>query len=156
MSDGTSAPLFDVIVAADATNGGGIGFRGRIPWHVKEDMQHFRYITMDAPPGKRNAVIMGAKTYVSFRVPNDALPGRFKVVLSRTFSYYETINVHWDKRVFVTSFEEAVDCARKKEDIHKIFVIGGTNIYKEALQHPGCGVVYFTDIQRPNNSCEPY
>lgn len=140
---------FDVIVACDVDNGGGIGFRGSIPWHVKEDMQRFRAITTDAPKnGKRNAVIMGEKTWTSFPVPNDALPGRFKIILSKTFAHYDTINVNLREHVFVTSLDAALELARSMGDVHKIFVIGGTRVYREAIEHPQCGVIHFTRIYR--------
>jgi len=140
--------LFDVVVACDVVNGGGIGYQGRIPWHAKEDLMRFRALTSEAPAGKQNAVIMGEKTWSSFPVPNRALPGRFKIILSKTFAYYETINVNMSENVFATSFESALEFAKSMNDIHKIFVIGGTNVYKEAIEHPQCGVIYFTYIHR--------
>ena len=58
---------FDLIVAVDATSG--IGRAGRLPWPLRGDMRHFRETTRrTADPARRNAVIMGRRTWES--LPN--------------------------------------------------------------------------------------
>lgn len=55
----------------------GIGKNGTLPWHIPEDMKHFRDLTM----GK--VVIMGSRTYESLPVQFRPLPGRTNLVLSK-------------------------------------------------------------------------
>lgn len=62
-----------VIVVAAADNDV-IGRDGKLPWHLRSDLQHFRAVTMGTP------VVMGRKTYLSIGRP---LPGRTNIVVSR-------------------------------------------------------------------------
>lgn len=55
----------------------GIGKNGALPWHIPEDMKHFRDLTM----GK--VVIMGSRTYESLPAQFRPLPGRTNLVLSK-------------------------------------------------------------------------
>ena len=61
------------LIAAISTDGT-IGDHGQIPWHIREDLQRFKRLTLG------HAVIMGRKTYDSLSRP---LPGRRNLVLSR-------------------------------------------------------------------------
>lgn len=54
--------------------GNEIGFRGDMPWHIPEDLRHFKEITMGHP------VIMGRATWMS--LPRRPLPGRRNIVLT--------------------------------------------------------------------------
>src|SRR5207244_10135419 len=64
------------LVYARAANGV-IGKRGVMPWHLPEDMAHFKQVTMGAP------VIMGRKTWESLPPRFRPLPGRRNVVITR-------------------------------------------------------------------------
>ena len=61
------------LVAAVAANGI-IGANGKLPWHLPEDLRHFRNLTLGHP------VIMGRRTWTSLGKP---LPGRENIVVSR-------------------------------------------------------------------------
>ena len=53
------------------------------------------------------------------------------------------------------SLNEAMENLNKsplKETIDKIFVIGGSQIYNEAIQHPSCSAVHLTEVEYPNES----
>src|SRR5579859_4741097 len=65
------------LVAAVAANGI-IGRDGRLPWHLPEDLKHFKRLTLGHP------VIMGRKTWESLSGP---LPGRDNIVVTRTSGY---------------------------------------------------------------------
>ena len=57
-------PYFSIIVAA--TPEGGIGYKGGLPWGpIKGDLKHFQSVTTHASPGKKNALIMGRRTWYS-------------------------------------------------------------------------------------------
>jgi len=103
-------------IAAVARNGV-IGVDGRLPWHISEDMRHFRQTTMGG------ALIMGRLTYQSFSRP---LPGRTSIVVSRQPpSASSETAVVW-----VTSLDQALQAARATA--RPIFVAGGAQIYAAA------------------------
>ena len=70
MSQGLAPRVF--LVAAVAANGV-IGARGKLPWHLPEDLKHFKALTLGHP------VIMGRKTWESL---GRALPGRENIVVT--------------------------------------------------------------------------
>ena len=67
------------IIAAVALDGA-IGRQGGLVCHIREDMRHFRRLTMGHP------VVMGRKTFES--LPGGALPGRRNVVVTRNSAYH--------------------------------------------------------------------
>lgn len=130
---------FDCVVAADAA--GGIGRANDLPWpRLREDLRFLRRITTDAPPGRRNAVIMGRLTWASVPSKMQPLPGRLNVVVSRQALALP------DGVVLAGSFEDALDRAAAAPDVDGLFVIGGAQIYRQAFAHPRCRHVYLTRI----------
>lgn len=102
------------LVAAVARNGV-IGAKGRLPWHLPEDLQHFRKITLGHP------VIMGRRTWESLGKP---LPGRENIVISRTPGFEAP------GASVAASIEGAVAlCAGEPV----AFVIGGADVYAASL-----------------------
>lgn len=106
------------IIAAISSNGV-IGRDNDIPWHYPADMKHFRDTTRGYP------VIAGRKTYESFQVR--PLPGRLNIVLSRDPAY----RAEGGAEVF-TSLDAAFARA-EREAKSKVFVLGGAEIYRQAL-----------------------
>lgn len=110
-----------VIVAAVAENNV-IGNEGSMPWgRLKEDMKHFRNMTMGHP------VIMGRKTFESILSSyGKPLDGRTNIVLTSRRGFQ-----HDDVAVFNT-LETALDHARSLSETS--FVIGGQAIYEQTIQ----------------------
>ena len=109
------------LIVAAAENGT-IGQNGRIPWHLSADLRYFKQVTMGAP------VIMGRKTYESIGF---ALPGRANIVVTRN-EKFQALDVD-----VVLNFEEALSKARailEKEGGEELFVIGGAEIYAQAMR----------------------
>jgi dihydrofolate reductase len=127
---------FDCVVAADAA--GGIGKNNDLPWpRLREDLRFLRRITCDAPEGRRNAVIMGRKTWESVPSKMQPLPGRLNVVISRQ-------ELALPEGVLVApSLDAALAAAHEAAGL---FVIGGAQIFTQAFDHPGCRSVYLTRI----------
>src|SRR3989338_1802540 len=76
---------FNIVVAMDQNRG--IGLDGKLPWHLKCDLRHFKEITTKTrDKNKRNAVIMGRKTWDSLPVRFRPLPDRVNVVITRNTS----------------------------------------------------------------------
>lgn len=120
------APLAIVVAVAD---GGVIGRDAGLPWHLPEDLRHFKDVTMG------HAMIMGRKTFDSI---GRALPGRTSIVVSRgTPTLPEGV-------ILARSFEEAVALARRTDAEPR--VIGGASIYEAAL--PLTTRIFLTEIHR--------
>ena len=131
---------FSIIVAFDS--GYGIGKNGQLPWRLSSDLKHFKQVTMSvADPSKKNAVIMGRKTWESLPEKARPLPGRLNVILTR-----KTPSDLPREVVFTSSF----DIALNKLDVHEIdnvFVIGGAQVYAEVINHPLCQKIWVTHIK---------
>jgi dihydrofolate reductase len=119
----------------------GIGRDGTLPWHLPGDMAYFKRLTSEAPSGKRNAVIMGRKTYDSLPDKFRPLPGRLNVVLTRTPRPANPSQV-----LQTDSLSDALTQLSAREDVAQIFVIGGGEIFAVALAHPDCQRLYITEI----------
>jgi len=113
------------LVAALASNGV-IGADGKLPWHLPEDLKHFKALTLGHP------IIMGRRTWESIGTP---LPGRESIVVSRQASYRA------DGARLAASLDDALAlCA----DAPIAFVIGGAELYAAALSI--ADVLEFTEI----------
>ena len=134
---------FHIIVAVDLNFG--IGKNGLLPWHLPADLKHFKEITMKTSSiEKQNAVIMGRKTWESLSEKFRPLPKRLNIVLTRDSSLHFPDGV-----VSVDSFEKALRLPKEAPwvtKIEKTFVIGGAEIFRQALQDSRCEKIYLTRI----------
>jgi len=126
---------FDIVVAADAR--GGIGKAAGLPWKLPGDMAYFKRITSG---DKRNAVVMGRKTWESIPVKFRPLKDRLNIVISRN----EGLGLP-DGVLLASDLDAALEAA-DRANMENVFVIGGGEIYRIALQHPACKLLYLTDI----------
>jgi dihydrofolate reductase len=115
------------LIAAVAKNGV-IGAGNRLPWHLPDDLKHFRTLTSG------HTVIMGRKTWDSIGKP---LPNRQNIVVSRQ------AGLCLDGASVACSLEEALSIATRPDPV---FVIGGEALYRSAL--PRAAVLYLTEIDR--------
>lgn len=113
------------IIVAVADNGA-IGKDNSLLWHIREDLKYFKKVTMGCP------VIMGRRTFESIGRP---LPGRQNIVVSKSGTYALPEGV-----LPAGSLEEAVSKAEGDE----MFVIGGGQIYRQAL--PLADSLYVTEV----------
>lgn len=93
-----------------------IGRHGTMPWHLPDDLKHFKALTLGKP------VLMGRKTALAI---GRALPGRTNLVLTRS------ARAPYDGQVVVHSLDEAIARAGDAE----LAVIGGGEVYALALPH---------------------
>lgn len=116
------------LVAAVARNGA-IGLHGELPWHLPDELRHFKQVTLGKP------VVMGRKT---FEAIGKALPGRQNIVISRNprFSAVEC--------EVASSLQQARALAVGPE----VMVIGGGDLYRMAL--PEASRMFLTVVD-----CEP-
>lgn len=127
---------FTVIAAVD--NDWGIGRDGTLPWRLRGDMDYFRETTR---AGGRNAVICGRATYLSIPERYRPLPDCLNVVLTR-----KKHDAPFGQVLHANSLDDGLAAARSHAGIGKVFVIGGGQVYAEALEHPLCAVVLVTAI----------
>jgi dihydrofolate reductase len=119
------------LIYARAANGV-IGHEGTMPWHLPEDLAHFRQLTQGQP------VIMGRKTWDSLPPRFRPLPGRRNIVLTRQIQWQSA----GAERVDGLSQALAL-CA----DSPQVWVIGGAQIYAQA--EPLASRAEVTEIEQP-------
>ena len=107
----------------------GIGYKNKLLFSIPSDMKFFRETTKDS------VVIMGRKTLESFP-GKKPLKNRINIVLTNHMDYYA------EDAIICHSVSDAVAIAGRQNK--KIFVIGGSMIYKELL--PYCDEIYVTKV----------
>ena len=105
-----------------------IGVNNTLPWHLSEDLKHFKSLTTG------HTIIMGRKTYESIGRP---LPNRRNIVISRNS------NTSNEGVEVVHSLEDAFSISTNDKEV---FVIGGSNIYEQALSF--VDQLYITEIKK--------
>lgn len=120
------------LIVAVAKNGV-IGKDGGLPWHVPEDLKHFKSVTTGHP------ILMGRKTFESIGRP---LPGRVNIVVSRTLAEAPP------GTLLAPSLDAAIALAKAHEAEYPgpAFVIGGSGLYGEAMAYVRS--MYVTEIDR--------
>lgn len=106
-----------------------IGIENKLPWHLKNDLQNFKKITMG------HHILMGRKTFESI---GKALPGRMSLVIS-TEPRANSESVFWFNSIF-----RAIKQAERNGET-ELFIIGGEKIFKAALSL--VDRIYLTDVQ---------
>ena len=94
---------------------GGIGYKGQLPWHIPEDLQNFKKLTLNS------TILMGRKTWES--LPIKPLPKRRNIVLTRK------------KNLEVESYQSIDECLTKltNDNTDELFIIGGSTIYNSFI-----------------------
>ena len=125
---------FDIVVAHDLNRG--IGMNNALPWQCAPDMAHFKTLTTSHESNGQNTVIMGRKTWASIPEKFRPLAGRKNIVVSSTLDQLEGAQV-------APSLDAALDMSTSNGNV---FVIGGAQLYLEALAHQGCDTLHVTKI----------
>jgi dihydrofolate reductase len=118
------------LIYARAANGV-IGTNGTLPWHLPEDLAHFKRTTLGCP------VIMGRKTWDSLPPKFRPLPGRTNIVITRQANWNE-IGAQPSQ-----SLREALQLCERAADA---WVIGGAQLY--ALAEPLATSAVVTEINQ--------
>jgi dihydrofolate reductase len=96
-------------------DGGVIGAEGGMPWHVPEDLAHFKEVTLGAP------VVMGRKTWDSLPERFRPLPGRQNIVVTR--------QLHWSAE----GAQRAATVAEAVRGQDRVWIIGGAEIFRQVI-----------------------
>ena len=117
----TTSPRVTIIVAC--ARGGVIGRDNGLPWHLPEDLRHFKATTTG------HAILMGRKTFQSI---GRVLPGRRTIVITRNPDW------HFPGCERAGSLDEAIALAARPGpdaaiSTDEVFVVGGAQLYAQAL-----------------------
>ena len=137
--------IFHCIAAMDLKRG--IGRNNDLPWNLPNEYKHFVKITKDVTStGKQNAVIMGKNTWYSIPEKFRPLKGRLNVVISSSLQSSDLPN----NVLLCRGLSETMELMNTEpyvNSIENIFITGGSNLYKEAMQSDLCGRIYLTKVE---------
>lgn len=135
-----SGPVIGMIWAQ--TENGVIGRDGGIPWHVPEDMAHFKATTTGHP------VIMGRRTWESFPAKFRPLPDRTNIVISGSARDLQGA-------VVVDSLDAALEAARASPGAEEIWIIGGGRVYADAMARANAALVTVVESTAEGDTLAP-
>ena len=118
----------DIVIIVARGDNGVIGNKGTLPWHIPEDLKHFKKLTIGKP------MIMGRKTFES--LPG-LLPGRRHIVITR--------DAAWKKEGAETAHDAEAAIALAGDET-EIAVIGGADIFRMFL--PQAKRIELTEVHR--------
>ncbi|MFB7843555.1 dihydrofolate reductase [Microbacterium sp. NPDC056052] len=124
------------LVWAEA-HGGVIGAGGTMPWHVPEDLAHFKEVTLGAP------VLMGRRTWESLPERFRPLPGRDNIVITRQAGWA------------ADGTRTAGSIADALEGLDEAWVIGGGEIFREVIGDAERLEVTELDLDVPGDAFAP-
>ncbi|KAJ8286718.1 hypothetical protein GJAV_G00042530 [Gymnothorax javanicus] len=128
----------------------GIGKDGNLPWHPKrlsKEFKHFQKMTMTPTvEGMENVVIMGRKTWFSIPEQNRPLKNRINVVLSRELKEPPE-GAHYLASDFSTALG-LLDMTELAERADRVWVIGGSSLYKATMETPCLRRLFVTRVQQ--------
>jgi dihydrofolate reductase len=107
-----------VIIVAVASNRA-IGRNNELPWRLPEDLRRFKQLTMGHP------IVMGRRTWDS--LPRQPLPGRTNIVVTRDPDFRA------EHALVAGSIQDALQAAQRAPGPDAVFVIGGAQVYEQAL-----------------------
>ena len=127
------------LIFARARNGV-IGRNNTLPWHLPEDLAHFKKTTLGQP------VIMGRKTWESLPPKFRPLPGRINIVITRQTDW------HAEGAQVVHSIAQALALCTATDDV---WVIGGAEVYTQAMPWATRAVVTEIDADYEGDAFAP-
>lgn len=118
--------MAEISIIAAVAKDNAIGKNNDLLWSLPNDLKFFKSKTL----GK--TIIMGRKTFSS--LPNGALPNRKNIVITHS-------DITFPNTIMYNSIEEAIESLKDEDEI---FIIGGAQIYKQALKY--ATKLYITEV----------
>jgi dihydrofolate reductase len=134
-------PIVSIIVAMSANRG--IGRNNDLMWHLPEDMKFFKDKTFGHP------VIMGRKNYESIPEKYRPFKNRLNIVIS------SQVNYNAPDCILVQNLSDALIAAKQNEE-NEVFVIGGGQVYREALELGVVDRMYITEVDAVFSDAEVF
>lgn len=130
------------------TQTGVIGDAGAMPWHLPEDLAHFKATTRGAP------VIMGRRTWESFPAKYRPLPDRQNIVITADPDAAEQIRALGGHPA--ADLDAGIDIA-SASPVERIWIIGGGRVYAETVARRLAALAVITVIQTSadGDTCAP-
>lgn len=128
--------MISIIAAIDQKRG--LGKNNQMAWKIPGELARFKEITTPHP------IIMGRKTFQSI---GRALPNRYNIVITRDNDFKIENLRESENFVIVNSLEEAIEKAKLASNSDEIFIIGGGQIFKEALEKKLVDKLYLTLVE---------
>lgn len=135
-------PDVEIAVIAAVGSNGAVGLDGRLPWHLPDDLQHFKRET------RGHCVVLGKRTWLEIGKP---LPGRAHVVVSASLRAaggieHPAVQIVDD---LDTALRLAADHERRRKcegavEVARVFVIGGTRLWSDAW--PAVDLALLTEV----------
>jgi len=142
--------MISIIVAHELNRG--IGMGDKIPWFIPGELAWVAKTTKSTTnPNKKNALIMGRKTWFSIPEERRPLAGRLNIVVSSTMST-ENNNENF---IVLRSLDEAFEFVSDHDKIENAFVFGGSSIYTQAINNPLVTQLNITQIKE-GYTCDTY
>ncbi|XP_029190711.2 dihydrofolate reductase-like isoform X2 [Acropora millepora] len=134
-------------VAAMASNRG-IGNKGKLPWpSLRTDLEFLEKKTITVKDkGKWNAVLFGRKTWKGIDISQKHFPGRLNIVISKSIKTPPRGSHHVCDSVL--SAVKMLSAPPFSSTVEEIFVLGGTEVYREAIESSFCHRIYLTEIDK--------
>jgi dihydrofolate reductase len=107
-----------------------IGMNNQLPWHLPEDLQHFKKTTTG------HTLLMGRKTFESIGKP---LPGRRTIVLTQSKTWRH------DGCEVAHSLEQAIALSATTPE-RQVFIVGGANVYTQTLAADLATEIVLTEV----------
>lgn len=149
-------PVFKYhIVCAHSFPEFGIGIKGQLPWSLKGELQQFKAITT-AQAGM-NFVVMGRATYDSLPSSVKPLPNRYNIIITRDAFLLENNNM--PSTACYTTWDALTETLKTKSaalsDVTRdVYIIGGAEIYKLALNTLEISTAYITEVYQTDNKSD--
>ncbi len=108
----------------------GIGKKNALPWYISEELKRFKRLTVG------HVVVCGRNTFESIiNRLKKPLPERTMIVITHDSKYKPPIaDEYLDQVIVVNSIEKALEKAKQMEE-EEIFIIGGAQIYEQAMKY---------------------
>lgn len=134
-----------VRLIAAACRNMGIGKNGRLPWSLANELHFFQdTITSVSTPEKKNLLVFGRGSWLSCPETFFPFANCLNVVLSKTLLTVPT-HAHYLCKDFESAIRLAIE-PPLRHIVETIWILGGSAVYKESLEHPWCDLIYLTDI----------
>lgn len=128
--------MYELIIAVDQNYG--IGYKGKLPWHCKEELEIFKTKTTG------NAIIVGYRTFTSLPLLKD----REIFVLSSGLISYPLTKNHYN---LIIDFSDVDQYTNKT-----VFIAGGGRVYTKALEDPTCVNTIHMSVMKKEYKCDTW
>lgn len=127
-----------------------IGIEQNLAYRISDDLKYFQEITQKCTPGMRNAVVMGRLTYESLPKKHRPLSERLNIILSQSPQMLSELDQTSQSKPSIlvrSNLESVITELQLRQDVEQIFIIGGGQIYKEAITLGDIDKIYITQVE---------